>query len=53
MRCDVMLCAPSDDIGMAAMFVSEADALTTLAITIGRNDTATMLKARADSQVGS
>jgi putative isomerase len=32
------------------MFVSEADSLTALATAIGRTDTATALKARADSQ---
>jgi putative isomerase len=38
------------DVGMASMFVSEADALTTLATTIGRTAEATKLKARADKQ---
>jgi hypothetical protein len=38
------------DVGMASMFVSEADALTTLATLIGRTDEATVLKTRADSQ---
>jgi hypothetical protein len=38
------------DVGMASMFVSEADALTTLATLIGRTDEATVLKTRADAQ---
>ena len=38
------------DVGMASMFVQEADALTTLATAIGRTDEAKTLKARADSQ---
>ena len=38
------------DVGMASMFVSEADSLASLATTIGRADTAAMLTARADSQ---
>jgi hypothetical protein len=38
------------DVGMASMFVAEADALTILATTLGRADDAAMLKARADSQ---
>lgn len=38
------------DVGMASMFVSEADALATLATAIGRTAEATKLKDRADKQ---
>ena len=37
-------------VGMASLFVSEADALTTLATAIGRTAEATKLKDRADKQ---
>ena len=40
----------TDDVGMASMFVSEADSLATLATAIGRTAEATKLTARADSQ---